>query len=75
MSSIVESAAWADAASWKRYAEELEEELKKANINSIRQTALKKAALAEIERMDPKNRLLDQSVRKQIADAAVQQVG
>lgn len=71
MSSIAESAAWADAASWKRYAQKLEAALEEANINSIRQASLKKAALAEIERLDPKNRLLDQGIRKQIADDAV----
>jgi len=61
---------------WKDYAEKLQKALNEARLALVNksgaeagQAALKEAALAEIAKLDPSNKLLDPAYRKTLYDA------
>ncbi len=68
---------FAAAQKWKAYAARLEKELdevwdlyRETKGNATGQQALKEAALEEVKKLDPANKMLDLSTRKEIFDSA-----
>ena len=71
---------YAAAQKWKAYAARLEKELdevwdlyRETKGNAVGQMKLKEESLSEIEKLDPGNRMLDVSTRKEIFKVATEE--
>lgn len=53
---------------WAKFQREMEEEIRKRDVEIRIQSALKRRALEELQKLDPNNPLLDQQVRLKIAE-------
>lgn len=58
---------------WEEYAAKLERSLKEQKEETFGQAGIKAAALKEIARIDPNNPLLQQEVRKAIAERSIEE--
>lgn len=53
---------------WAKFQHDMEEEIRKRDVEIRIQSALKRRALEELKKLDPNNPLLDQQVRLKIAE-------